>query len=77
MNYVFSSTLVQTLSEDRYRGRVTSAEFALMMTSITISSWISGEFVDRGLAAQQVALGVAAFNLLPVSLWLWATRKWS
>ena len=77
MNYVFSSTLVQTLSEDRYRGRVTSAEFALMMTSITLSSWISGEFVDRGLSAQQVALGVAAFNLLPVSLWLWATRKWS
>jgi MFS family permease len=77
MNYVFSSTLVQTLSEDRFRGRVTSAEFALMMTSISLSSFFSGEAIDRGMPAQQVAVCVAALTLMPVLLWLWATRKWS
>lgn len=77
MNYVFSSTLVQTLSEDRFRGRVTSAEFALMMTSISLSSYLSGEAIDRGMPAQQVAICVAGLTLMPILLWLWATRKWS
>jgi hypothetical protein len=77
MNYVFSSTLVQTLSEDRFRGRVTSAEFALMMTSISLSSYFSGEAIDRGMPAQQVAICVSALTVMPVLLWLWATRKWS
>jgi MFS family permease len=77
MNYVFSSTLVQTLSEDRFRGRVTSAEFALMMTSISLSSFFSGEAIDRGIPAQQVAIYVAMLTLAPVLLWLWTTRKWS
>lgn len=77
MNYVFSSTLVQTLSEDRFRGRVTSAEFALMMTSISLSSFFSGEAIDRGVPAQHVAICVALLTVLPVMLWLWTTRKWS
>ena len=77
MNYVFSSTLVQTLSEDRFRGRVTSTEFALMMTSISLSSFFSGEAIDRGMPAQQVAICVAGLTVVPVLLWLWATRKWS
>lgn len=77
MNYVFSSTLVQTLSEDRFRGRVTSAEFALMMTSISLSSFFAGEAIDKGLPAQTVALCVATLTLLPVAFWLWATRRWS
>jgi MFS family permease len=77
MNYVFSSTLVQTLSEDKFRGRVTSAEFALMMTSISLSSYFSGEAIDRGIPAQSVATWVAALTLAPVGLWLWTTRKWS
>jgi MFS family permease len=76
MNYVFSSTLVQTLSEDRFRGRVTSAEFALMMTSISLSSFLAGEAIDRGMPAQQVASYVGLLTIAPIALWLWATRKW-
>ncbi|WP_031497767.1 MFS transporter [Bryobacter aggregatus] len=77
MNYVFSSTLVQTLSEDRFRGRVTSAEFALMMTSISISSYASGVAIDRGYAAQSVAFVVGCLMMLPIVFWLWTTKKWS
>lgn len=55
MNCVFSSTLVQTLGEDRFCGRVTSAEFALMMTSISISTFLSGVAIDVGVSAQPVA----------------------
>lgn len=76
MNYVFSSTLVQTLSEDRFRGRVTSAEFALMMTSISLSSYFAGEAIDRGVAAQAVAGYVGMLTMVPIGLWLWTTRRW-
>ncbi len=77
MNYVFSSTLVQTLSEDRFRGRVTSAEFALMMTSISLSSFGAGVAIDAGVGAQTVAGWVGGLTLAPVLLWLWTTRRWS
>jgi hypothetical protein len=77
MNYVFSSTLVQTLSEDRYRGRVTSSEFALMMISISLTSFFAGEAIDRGTSAQTVATFVGFLSLLPVLVWLLLTRKWS
>ena len=77
MNYVFSSTLVQTLSDDRFRGRVTSAEFALMMTSISVSSFAAGVAIDAGVSAQTVAGWVGGLTLAPVLLWLWTTRRWS
>ncbi len=77
MNYVFSSTLVQTLSEDKFRGRVTSTEFALMMMSISVTSFCAGEAIDRGVAPQMVATGVGVLTLLPIGGWLWLTRKWS
>ncbi len=77
MNYVYSSTLVQTLSDDQYRGRVTSLEFALMMTSITVTSFLAGEAIDRGLSAQQVATAVGLFSLAPALAWALLTRRWS
>jgi MFS family permease len=76
MNYVYSSTLVQTLSDDKFRGRVTSLEFALMMTSISISSFMAGELIDRGISAQGVAMWVGLLTLTPIAVWLLVTRKW-
>jgi MFS family permease len=76
MNYVFSSTLVQTLSEDKYRGRVTSFEFALMMMTISLTSFFAGEAIDRGMPPQTVAFYVGALTLTPIGLWLWLTRRW-
>jgi MFS family permease len=75
MNYVLSSTMVQTMSEDRFRGRVTSVEFALMMTSISLSSYLSGEAIDRGVAPQTVASFVGLFTVVPILLWLFTTRE--
>lgn len=76
MNYVYSSTLVQTLSEDRYRGRVTSSEFALMMTSISLTSFFAGEAIDHGISPQRVAFAIGLLTLSPICLWLWLTRRW-
>ncbi|MDX2267429.1 MAG: MFS transporter [Bryobacter sp.] len=76
MNYVFSSTLVQTLSEDKYRGRVTSSEFALMMMSISLTSFLAGEAIDCGIAPQRVASVVGMVSLAPALFWLWLTRRW-
>jgi hypothetical protein len=47
-----------------------------MMTSISVSSFLAGEAIDRGMAAQTVAMLVAGLTVLPMGLWLWATRKW-
>lgn len=76
MNYVYSSTLVQTLSQDRYRGRVTSSEFALMMTSISLTSFFAGEAIDNGMSPQSVAIYIGLLTLTPISVWLWLTRRW-
>lgn len=74
--WVFSSTLLQLNSEDRYRGRVFSAEFALMTLSMSASSWLAGMVIDLGMPAGAVASWVGAAMLLPGGAWLWAQRLW-
>jgi MFS family permease len=75
INYVLSSARVQMLSDDRFRGRVTSAEFALMMTSISISSYAAGVLIDAHVDPARVASGVGILMLLPLGVWLWTTRR--
>ncbi len=45
-NWVFSTTLLQIYTEDRFRGRVFAAEFGLCMLSISASSYLAGVALD-------------------------------
>ena len=48
MNWVFSTTLLQIYTDDRFRGRVFSADFGLCTLAISASSYLAGVFLDVG-----------------------------
>ncbi len=74
--YVFSTNLLQSWSEDAYRGRLLSTDFAGMVLSISLSSYLAGWAIDHGVAVRQAALGTALVMLLPIAVWLFITRNW-
>jgi len=75
MLWVFSSTLLQLQTEDRFRGRVFSAEFAFSVITMSASSYAAGALIDRGLAVRLVAGGTGLAMLIPALLWSVALRR--
>lgn len=73
--WVFSTTLLQVHSEDRFRGRVFSADLALGSLSFAVTAYICGRFLDAGIAARTVAMGTGLLMLLPAMLLAWALRS--
>jgi predicted MFS family arabinose efflux permease len=71
-----SSTLLQKQTDDRFRGRVFSAEFAFSMLMVSISSFAAGQAVDRGIDVRTVAVATGVAMLLPVAAWVVAGRAW-
>ena len=76
MLWVFSSTLLQLQTEDRFRGRVFSAEFAFAVLTMSASSYTAGALIDRGLTARFVAGCAGLVMLIPALLWAHALRVW-
>jgi MFS family permease len=76
--WVFSTTLLQLNSEDRFRGRVFAADNGLAMLNIATGAFLSGLFMDWGYPARVVASGAGMLMLISVVLWgatVWAARK--
>ncbi len=71
-----SSTLLQKQTDDRFRGRVFSAEFAFSMLMVSISSFAAGQAVDRGIDARTVAVATGIAMLVPMGAWMVAGRAW-
>ena len=61
-----SSTLLQKQTDDRFRGRVFSAEFAFSMLMLSVSSFAAGQAVDRGIDVRTVAIATGRSMLVPV-----------
>jgi len=74
--WVFSTTLLQLTTEDRFRGRVFAAELGLAMVTLAGGAYLAGYFLDAGVAAPHVATAAGLLMLIPVALWLWAQRLW-
>jgi MFS family permease len=74
--WVFSTTLLQFQTEDRFRGRVFSADFAFMVVSMSVASYSAGAFVDRGVPVRSVALATGLLTLVPAAAWWVALRLW-
>ena len=74
-NWVFSTTLLQLYTTDRFRGRVFAAEFGLCMLTISASSYLAGLAMDWGAPPRVVAMGIGAGMIFPVLGWTWALRK--
>jgi MFS family permease len=74
--WVFSTTLLQLNSKDRFRGRVFAADNAVTMFTIAVGSFTAGRLLDAGFSARMVATGAGLVTLLPAVLWGWAMRIW-
>jgi Major Facilitator Superfamily len=74
--WVFSTTLLQLNSDDRFRGRIFAADFGLAMAVIALSAWASGKAIDGGVSPRVVASAVGASMIIPTVLWASAQRLW-
>lgn len=74
--WVASSTILQQQTEDRFRGRVFSAEFAFSMLVLASVAFAAGQMTDAGVSVRTVALLTGAAMLLPAALWAYAQRFW-
>jgi MFS family permease len=66
--WVFSTTLLQLHTEDRFRGRVFSADLGLGSLSFAVTAYLAGRFLDAGFSAHAVAGSVGAVMLIPATL---------
>jgi MFS family permease len=73
--WVFSTTLLQMQSDDKFRGRVFAADLGLCMFTIAAGAYLAGRFVDAGYAARSVASVSGMFMLIPAGLWGWSLRR--
>lgn len=74
--WVFSTTLLQLNTEDRFRGRIFAADFGLCMAVIALSAWLSGQAIDHGVSPRLTASLVGASMIIPTLLWAMARRLW-
>jgi hypothetical protein len=73
--WVFSSSMLHFMTEDKFRGRVFSADYMFMTLTLSITSMIAGTAIDSGVSLQAVCIGTGLAALLPLSLWSWAGFK--
>jgi len=72
--WVFSTTLLQLHTDDRFRGRVFSADLGFCMLTIAIGAYVCGRLVDWGISTRAVATGTGIAMLVPAILWTIAMR---
>ncbi len=74
--WVFSTTLLQLNTEDRFRGRVFSADLGFSMLTIAVGAYLCGLFLDWGISTKVVVTATGLVMLVPAGLWGWAVRPW-
>jgi MFS family permease len=72
--WVFSTTLLQLHTDDRFRGRVFSADLGFSMFTIAAGAYLCGRLLDAGVAARTVATYTGLVMLVPAVLWALAMR---
>ena len=72
--WVFSTTLLQLRTEDRFRGRVFSADLGLASFSFALTAYLCGHFLDLGISARTMAVATGVFMLIPAALFAWVLR---
>lgn len=69
VQWVFSTTLLQKIVEDRFRGRVFAAEMAILTLILSCSTYFTGAALDNGVNPRVVAVRLALLFLLPGLAW--------
>lgn len=70
IQWVFSTTLLHRLVDHRFRGRVFAAEMALLTLVLSLSTWLTGVALDKGVDPRTIVVWLALLFLLPGSTWL-------
>jgi hypothetical protein len=73
--WVFSTTLLQVHTEDRFRGRVFSADLGFSMLTIAAGAFLCGRLLDAGVAARTIATWTGVVMLVPAALWALAMSE--
>jgi MFS family permease len=76
LGWVFSTTLLQQHTDDRFRGRVFSADFAFLVSAMSLVTYSAGLFIDRGVSVREVALVTGLIALVPAAAWIYGRRLW-
>jgi len=74
--WVFSTTLLQRYSDDKFRGRVFAADLGFCMLLMAVSGYIASVAIDCGIGVRTAAFFTGVAMLVPASVWLWALRLW-
>jgi MFS family permease len=74
--WVFSTTLLQKNTDDKFRGRVFSADMGLNTLMVSVTSYLAGVFMDRGVAVREYALITGISLLAPACAWALGLRLW-
>jgi MFS family permease len=72
--WVFSTTLLQLHTDDRFRGRVFSADLGFSMFTIAAGAFLCGRLLDSGVAARTVATWTGVVMMIPAALWALGMR---
>lgn len=71
MVWVFSTTLLQLMTEDKFRGRVFSADLSFCTIMLAASSFLAGYAMDHGIDVRTVALATGIVTICSGLLWAW------
>jgi MFS family permease len=72
--WVFSTTLLQLHTEDRFRGRVFSADLGLASLTFATTAYLCGHLLDLGISARALATSTGVLMLLPAAVLAIALR---
>ena len=70
IQWVFSTTLLQQIVPNQYRGRVFAAEMALLTLILSLSTYFTGLGLDHGVDPRLLALRLALIFLVPGTFWV-------
>jgi MFS family permease len=77
ITWVYSTTMLQSMTDDRFRGRVFSAEYGFNTLLLSVVTWSVGSFADTGVRVRTLAMATGFVLLIPAVLWASAQRLWA
>lgn len=73
VQWVFSTTLLQSSVDDAFRGRVFAAEMALFTLLLSLSTYLTGLALEMGTSPRLAMIWLALLFMLPGSIWSFYT----
>jgi MFS family permease len=67
--WVFSTTLLQLMTEDKFRGRVFAAELSFCTIMLAVSAYAAGAAIDHGIDVRRVALVTGIITAITGLIW--------